>query len=116
MAVENPFVAKARLTTLRRYLPVSQNFIPDTTTYIPENYFFESLPTYQPIARLSDNFAESMRMMADIQNLRATLPGIDCGSCGAPTCRAFSEDVVRGENTLDNCVILQNKTGVEEKT
>ncbi len=114
MAVENPFVAKARLTTLRRYLPVSQNYIPNSTAYIPESYFFESLPTYQPIARLSDNFAESMRMMADIQNLRATLPGIDCGSCGAPTCRAFSEDVGRGEHTLENCVILQKKTGVEE--
>jgi iron only hydrogenase large subunit-like protein len=27
MAVENPFIAKARLQAVRRYLPVSQNFI-----------------------------------------------------------------------------------------
>ena len=110
MAMENPFVAKARLRTLRRYLPVSQNFIPEgENTYIPETYFFETLPTYTPITRLSDSFAESMRMMADIQNLKAILPGIDCGSCGAPTCRAFSEDVIRKEATLDKCVILKQK-------
>lgn len=110
MAMENPFVAKARLRTLRRYLPVSQNFIPEgENTYIPETYFFETLPTYTPITRLSDSFAESMRMMADIQNLKAILPGIDCGSCGAPTCRAFSEDVIRKEATLDSCVILKQR-------
>lgn len=110
MAVENPFVARARLTTLRRYLPVSQNYLPeDENNYIPADYFFESLPTYQPITRLSDNFAESIRMMADIQNLRAALPGIDCGSCGAPTCRAFAEDVIRGESKLEDCVILQQR-------
>ena len=26
------------------------------------------------------------------------LPGLDCGSCGAPTCRALAEDIVRGEH------------------
>lgn len=110
MSVENPFVARARLTTLRRYLPVSQNYLTDMENqYIPEDYFFESLPSYQPITRLSDNFAESIRMMANIQNLRASLPGIDCGSCGAPTCRAFSEDVIKGETTLESCVILQQQ-------
>ena len=49
--------------------------------------------------------AESMRMMADIQKLRASLPGIDCGSCGAPTCRAFAEDVVKGNANIDDCLI-----------
>lgn len=116
MAVENPFVARARLTTLRRYLPVSQNHVPKAEgAYIPEEYFFEALPTYQPITRLSDNFAESMRMMADIQHLRANLPGIDCGSCGAPTCRAFAEDVIRGESPLENCAILRQQTKRSEE-
>ena len=54
-------------------------------------------------------------MMAEIQKLRAELPGIDCGSCGAPSCRAFSEDVIRGENSLENCVILQHKKSKPEE-
>lgn len=96
LAVQNPFIAKAKLQGLRRFLPVSQNFIPKDTHYIPTDYFTGELPEYRPISRLSDSIAESMRMMADIQALRAELPGLDCGACGAPTCRAFAEDVVRG--------------------
>lgn len=106
MTMENPFIAKARLHSLKRYLPVSQNFLSkEEKQYIPESYFFNDLPVYNPISRLSDNMAQSMRMMADIQKLRKALPGIDCGSCGAPTCRAFAEDVVKGHTDLSKCII-----------
>ena len=106
MAMENPFIAKARLRTLRMYLPVSQNS-PEKGRgdYIPDGYIFNNIPTYQPISRLSDSMAESMRMMADIQKLRATLPGIDCASCGAPNCRAFAEDIIKGLANIEDCKI-----------
>lgn len=110
MAVENPFVAKARLQTLRRYLPVSQNFLKHgEREYIPASYFFEKMPTYRPIQRLSENFAESLRMMSDIQKIRSELPGIDCGACGAPNCRAFAEDIVKGVATRESCVVERGR-------
>lgn len=115
MAVENPFVAKARLQTLRRYLPVSQNFLEgENKDYIPEKYLFEELPTYRPIQRLSDNFGESLRMMSDIQKIRSGLPGIDCGACGAPNCRAFAEDIVRGNADRSGCVVERSRLLEEE--
>ena len=58
-----------------------------------------------PISRLSDSIAKSMRMLADIHSFKDTLPGIDCGSCGAPTCRAFAEDVIKGLANTDGCPI-----------
>ena len=107
LTMQNPFIAKARLQTLRRYLPVSQNFLSEEESkYIPDNYLFNELPEYQPMTKLSDSMAESMRMMADIQKLKKQLPGIDCGSCGAPTCRAFAEDVVRKLSNENGCLIL----------
>ena len=106
MAMENPFVAKARLQSLRRYLPVSQNFI-NNDSYIPETYLFNELPEYQPLSRLSDSMAQSMRMMADIQRIKNNLPGIDCGACGAPSCRAFAEDIVKNEANSDGCLIMR---------
>ncbi len=110
MTVENPFIAKARLTSLRRYLPVSLNFPPsESGDYIPNDFFFNDLPAYRPISRLGNTLGESMRMMADIQKLKETLPGIDCGSCGAPTCRAFAEDIVKGNATPDQCVVMMKK-------
>ncbi len=110
MAVENPFVAKARLHTLRHYLPVSQATLPeDERDFIPQNYFFDELPDYMPIQRLSANFGESLRMMAAIQKLHETLPGIDCGACGAPNCRAFAEDCIRGVARVEGCAILRKQ-------
>lgn len=110
MTVENPFVAKARLQTLRRYLPVSRTKPQDEEKdYIPQSYFFDKLPTYLPIQRLSANFGESLRMMSEIQKFREDLPGIDCGACGAPNCRAFAEDVIRGIAEKDGCMILRER-------
>ena len=113
MTVENPFIAKARLQTLRRYLPVSQNFLDENERYVPTDCFFGEVPHYKPISRLSNNIGESMRMMADIQRLREELPGTDCGSCGAPTCRAFAEDVVKGQASLDACIIKTARSKCE---
>ncbi|MBQ9414070.1 MAG: 4Fe-4S binding protein [Clostridia bacterium] len=106
MAVENPFIARARLQTLRRYLPVSQNFPEEEDkTAIPDSFFFGERPTFEPITRLSDSIIESLHMMSEIQRLTEELPGLDCGACGAPTCRALAEDVVRGHTGLDDCIV-----------
>ena len=107
LTVQNPFIARAKLQGLRRFLPVSRNFLSPEEQYIPEEYFFEEMPEYQPIAQLSDSIAQSMRMMAQIQSLRGSLPGVDCAACGAPTCRAFAEDVVRGNATMDDCILCR---------
>ena len=103
LTMQNPFIAEARLHSLRRYLPVSQNALPLGANYIPDDFLFEDLPEYAPISRLGSSLAESMRMMADIQKFKTTLPGIDCGSCGAPTCRAFAEDVIKKTACPEDC-------------
>ncbi len=107
--IQDPFIAKARMQTLRRYLPVSQNLLRPDEQYIPADYFFEEMPEYQPISQLAESMAQSMRMLSDIQTLRGSLPGIDCGACGAPTCRAFAEDVVCGRAAKDGCALLKTK-------
>lgn len=109
LTIQNPFIAKARLQSLRRYLPVSENFVKDDGGYIPDGFLFDNLPVYQPISRLSDSMAESMRMLSDIQRIKGELPGLDCGSCGAPTCRALAEDIVKGLSDIDKCLIKKCK-------
>ena len=84
-------------------MPLSQNTLPSGVNYIPDSFLFEDLPGYAPITRLGGSIAESMRMMADIQSFKSTLPGIDCGSCGAPTCRAFAEDVIKQNACPEDC-------------
>ncbi len=104
LTIENPYVAKNRLHTLRRYMPVSSEKTQEEKV-IPEKYFISSFPEYKPYSKLSDNIAESMRLMSKIQAIGKELPGIDCGSCGAPSCRAFAEDVVMGKADRNDCII-----------
>lgn len=108
MTIENPFIARTRLHSVRRYLPVSQNRLSGDIHYVPEDCYSSELPKYTPISRLSENFSESMRMMAKIEKIRNILPGIDCGACGSPTCRAFAEDLVRGTvNDISACKVME---------
>lgn len=110
LTIQNPFIAKARLQSIRRYLPVSQNKPDsDASDYIPESYLFDELPEYSPISKLGSSIAESMRMMADIQKIKGELPGIDCGACGAPTCKAFAEDIVKNLACPEDCPIKRGK-------
>ncbi|MBR5746661.1 MAG: 4Fe-4S binding protein [Clostridia bacterium] len=107
LAVENPYIANARLTNLRRTLPIANNVIRnkdgDAVT-LPEEYAMRPVE-YIPGAPLGKTLGESLEKMAKIEKLYQRLPDHDCGSCGAPTCRAFAEDVVKGEVTEDECIV-----------
>ncbi len=107
LTVENPYIAKARLQTLRRYLPVSLNHVsnlPEDGSMPPE-VMWDSALDYLPVLMLDTNRMAAMRKMTQIQKISDTLCDLDCASCGAPTCRALAEDIVNGEATIDDCVI-----------
>ena len=107
MTVTNAYIAQARLNSLKRYLPVSPNR-PDTSE-IPEFMFTDASVVYDTTEPLSEDRATAMRMMSDIERITKTLPGIDCGSCGAPTCMAFAEDIVKNETNADECTIIMRE-------
>ena len=56
------------------------------------------------VMKLADNVQEAMARMARMKELLKTFPGLDCGTCGAPGCKALAEDVVRGFTTEHDCV------------
>ena len=45
-------------------------------------------------------------MMGEIDRITEKFPGLDCGSCGAPSCRALAEDVVRGDAKESDCIFV----------
>ena len=111
LTVENPYIAKARLQSLKRYLPVSENWDfrdNEDDCEVPDEFLTDPVE-YAPVSRLSDNMSDAMRKMARIQALVEELPGIDCGSCGSPTCACFAEDVVKGLTDINQCVVRMRK-------
>jgi len=48
-----------------------------------------------------------MRQLAE--DALASLPGLDCGLCGAPTCRELARDVSVGDASKNDCVFLSER-------
>lgn len=75
-------------------------------------YLKTKMPLQKVIPRsmmmLDTDMAKAMSKMKEAQRIEGQLPGIDCGACGAPSCRALSEDIVKGDATSSHCVFVQN--------
>ena len=52
--------------------------------------FIKSLQA-KPAPPLDPDFGTAMEKMERLTALAERLPGLDCGACGAPTCRIFAE-------------------------
>ena len=101
--VENPYAAKMRLKGLTRGLPVSRNRFPmnspDRTLVVRDKEL-----QYLPALVLDQDLEAALDKQMRIQELESHLPGLHCGSCGAPSCHAFAEDVVLGRACEDDCI------------
>lgn len=110
---ENPFVAKARIQHSEREdekAPYSEirKLDPKTLDWtVP----LERLE----VMRLSSDRKEALRIMGDIERINKKFPSLDCGSCGAPTCRALAEDVALEIANIEDCIfnIKSGKVGTE---
>jgi len=115
MTVANPFIAKARLQGLRRYLPVTRNFAGGKESgEVPDEFIIHTELPKRRIGTFSPDERLSLQDMAKIEELSQKLPQIDCGVCGAPTCHAFAEDVVRGQADISGCIVCTLKKSDEE--
>ena len=101
LTVENPYVADVKLKRLRKYMPVARSHMEEETK---ENEPWTTGVEFEPVFRLGDNMLESFSRLERVERLCKKLPGLDCGSCGAPTCKALAEDIVRGEASERDCV------------
>ncbi len=103
LQVENPYVAKAKLKSMRKYMPVTKNRLSEN---YPQNSYIENEIEYTPVFNLGTNFADGLKKMEQVEQICQRLPGLDCGSCGAPTCKALAEDIVRGLAKEQDCVYV----------
>ena len=61
----------------------------------------------RPGIRLDPDMGRAMRKLSLIDQRIRSLPGRDCGSCGAPSCAAFAEDVVLDRAPLSSCPYME---------
>jgi ferredoxin len=103
LTVENPYVAQTRIRQLIQHMPISLNRLPKDAE--PPAYMFDDKPLEAlPVNILDDDMEIAMQKYAKIEELLEALPGLDCGSCGAPTCKTLAEDIVQGLALEDDCI------------
>ena len=102
--VENPFIAKARLRSLRKYLPISRNRVPENVC-IPDDVLWTDDVRVDAADTLSEDRVLAISKMAEIEEIYRSLPHLDCGSCGAPNCHALAEDIVKNNAKVTDCLI-----------
>jgi len=120
LTVENPYLSVARLHKMRKYSPIQVSHLADVAGDNLEEarqlFSFEKGIHYEPVFNLGDSVIEGFVRLNQAERLEKKFPGLDCGSCGAPTCKALAMDIVRGEATEDQCIYLMRSHMAEMAT
>ena len=104
--VEDPFVSTSRIKSILRESEHKD---------FHDNYFWEMFHSGRfdvmplkprSIMKLDEDIKIALIKMKKLKEIMADLPGLDCSACGNPTCCSLAEDIVEGESTLDDCVVL----------
>ncbi len=106
LTVENKFISRVRIGKLADKQKKPFEPEDDLDQLIEEGFFSgQEKITPRPIMQLDSDISKAIKLMAELETTLEDLPGIDCGSCGAPTCRALAEDIVKGLALETDCVI-----------
>jgi len=98
--IVNPFLASRR---------ISQQSKKSTEIKEIKNFDFDAMSWKKQVeglrvSTLDDDLIEAMKKMERMDEIYSSLPKLDCGSCGAPSCKALAEDVVRGFANENDCI------------
>jgi len=106
LTVENSFVATNRMGKIKKYIDLKGKTrevdLIDKSVKLDWDYKLKN----KQVLKLDDNMTIALHKMEELERIYNTLPKIDCGSCGAPTCRALAEDIVRGNANIEDCIFM----------
>jgi len=105
LVFENSFVAQNRVKKLlskAKGAPLTEKEINRRRNSLVWKFEKEIAP--KPVMKLDEDITVAIRKMEEMNRIYEALPGMDCGSCGSPSCRTLAEDIVRGYATEMDCI------------
>ena len=106
--IQNLFVGRVRLRDLIKKNGSKPPYYDEKELMNMYNQrHFESTEPIQPraIMTLDEDVSKALVKMERLDKITGELPGLDCGACGSPSCRALAEDIIRGIAFETDCVI-----------
>ncbi len=106
--IENPYIAGAKIKKLEENAPSSSDSVNLFRHTCQIDADWTKPVQYEPVFLLGEDMVDSMTKLNQVDEFLKTLPQLDCGSCGAPTCRTLAEDIVKGVSGAkrENCIYL----------
>ncbi len=107
LTIENPFIARIMTRKLVATLPdtISEKTLERVKKRYQEGYFHHDKPIEaQPVMPLNQDITKAIQLVGRAEEILRQLPGLDCCSCGSPSCRAQAEDISRGYASMTDCI------------
>lgn len=108
LTVENRFVAQSRMIErLKKQCEIDlKEGFQARETYDQELLGISERVAIEPrpVMRLDEDIFKAMHKVEIMGKAMKRLPGLDCGSCGSPTCKALAEDIAQGKASEMDCV------------
>ncbi len=103
LTVENLYVAKTRL---KKFIDeAKEKAVTEGIRKTPCNDLaWTGNVEYKPVMKLDSDMEKAMKKLEALELINRELPGLDCGACGAPSCRALAEDIVREIANEADCI------------
>lgn len=110
LTVLNPFIGKMNLESV---VDKSKDRSEPPEDFVKEFRLKERLDEFimkldimaVPAFRLDQDVSRAIIKAEMIEKVVNELPGLDCGSCGSPHCRALAEDIVQGLAVDTDCIL-----------
>ncbi len=107
LTFENPFVARTRIKKLSSKISNTSLSFDYARRYIDDGSVDFTQPLKaRSIMKIDKDMTVAMKKLEEIEEIVQRLPGLDCGSCGSPSCHAMAEDIVRGDAKEMDCIFL----------
>jgi len=103
LTVENTYLAKTRL---KKQIEEADNISVQCNMLdeYDESLVWTGSIEHRPIMKLDEDIVVAIKKLETLEKINNNLPGLDCGACGAPSCRALAEDIVRGNANETDCI------------
>lgn len=117
LTINNRFLTIERLQKRKeQYITqhlTSVNKMPQYAGYLTEQMQLVGDILPRPIEKLDEDMTIALQKMEKISRMMKVLPQVDCGACGAPSCRVLAQDIVQDKAKLSQCVFLQKVMACE---
>lgn len=108
LTVENMYVARSNIVNLmaKHGSASGVNLQEIVEKYRQGYYDLEHRLEPRPLRPLDPDRAIAIEKKKHKEAILTSLPRIDCGCCGAPTCEALADDIVRGLAVIEDCILM----------